>query len=127
MSTYTPIIKRYRESLKGRATRRSYRQRPGVKMQQSLRNKRKNRRQVLLVYKLTVEKYEEMLANQYFCCAICDGLPETQRALSVDHDHVTGKVRGLLCIRCNTALGRLEAVPLWNEKALEYLRNHKNA
>ncbi len=54
-----------------------------------------------------------MEAAQGGVCAIC-GLPETRvvkgklNRLAVDHDHTTGRVRGLLCFRCNTCLGRFE-------------------
>jgi hypothetical protein len=47
--------------------------------------------------------YEALLAAQGGGCAICGNPPKTRR-LHVDHDHKTGKVRGLLCHRCNRAL-----------------------
>lgn len=56
---------------------------------------------------ITVDAYQEMFARQRGCCAICDQ-PQGKRRLSVDHDHETGKTRGLLCHRCNVALGFLE-------------------
>jgi hypothetical protein len=49
-----------------------------------------------------------MLARQDARCAICRRECGTGRALAVDHDHATGRVRGLLCFRCNTALARYE-------------------
>lgn len=49
---------------------------------------------------LSVTDYEEMLASQGGVCAIC-GNPPKRNNLSVDHDHVTGKIRGILCPRCN--------------------------
>lgn len=51
------------------------------------------------------------------CCQICGG---TQR-LSIDHDHNTGQVRGLLCSPCNTGLGGFKDNPLSLLKAIEYL------
>lgn len=62
---------------------------------------------------VTLHNYREMLNKQNGVCAIC-GKPETAksnkgklRLLSVDHDHRTGIIRGLLCSRCNTAMGLL--------------------
>jgi hypothetical protein len=52
---------------------------------------------------VTVEQYDAMLAAQGGGCAICGTKPKTRR-LDVDHDHKTGRVRGLLCHRCNRAL-----------------------
>jgi len=57
-----------------------------------------------------LDGYNEMLKDQEFVCAICKG-PETTKLhgkiknLAVDHCHETGKVRGLLCAKCNTVLG----------------------
>lgn len=63
-------------------------------------------------YGITREQYAEMLEAQDFRCAICKGscLDENERfhALQVDHDHTTGKVRGLLCRFCNSKLGWYE-------------------
>jgi hypothetical protein len=59
------------------------------------------------VHGISAEDYARMLSQQGGGCAIC-GAPQkstTKRRLHVDHDHVTGKVRGLLCSRCNVALG----------------------
>jgi hypothetical protein len=63
-------------------------------------------------YGLTPEQYDEMFAAQDGRCAAC-GQEETHRnqfgvvRLAVDHDHDSGRVRGLLCARCNRALGLL--------------------
>ena len=61
------------------------------------------------LYKLTVDEYEEMYADANGCCQVC-GISEelNNKRLAVDHDHKTGKVRGLLCGKCNTALGQLD-------------------
>lgn len=55
-------------------------------------------------YGLTPEDYDALLASQGGVCAICKQEPAS-RGFHVDHDHVTGRVRGLLCNRCNVALG----------------------
>ena len=61
------------------------------------------------LYNLSVEEYEQMYAEANGCCQVC-GISEEDlnRRLAVDHCHTTGKVRGLLCGKCNTALGQLE-------------------
>lgn len=51
-------------------------------------------------YGITVEQYDRMLKMQRGKCAICSRVPAKLR-LSVDHDHKTGRVRGLLCWTCN--------------------------
>jgi len=73
--------------------------------------------------------YDELFKRQGGVCALC-GKPETKvhKAhkcacdLSIDHDHRTGKIRGLLCHVCNTLLGRLEANIELLPKMLEYIK-----
>jgi len=52
--------------------------------------------------------YAIMLADQGGSCAICREACGTGRRLAVDHDHSSGRIRGLLCFRCNTSLARYE-------------------
>ena len=58
-------------------------------------------------YGITAFDFDRFLAQQKGVCAICkkNESHKNKKNLSVDHDHTTGKVRGLLCHRCNTALG----------------------
>ena len=63
--------------------------------------------QKLQKYQLTVERYDMMLSVQHGVCALCGGR-DKKRMLAVDHCHVTGKIRGLLCWRCNSMLGVYE-------------------
>lgn len=52
------------------------------------------------------KQYDNMFNKQNGCCAVCRiNQSEFKRSLAVDHDHKTGKIRGLLCDRCNVALG----------------------
>ncbi len=60
-------------------------------------------RRVKSVYGITAEEYDQLLNDQDRQCYICKNKPRKQR-LAVDHDHVTGAVRGLLCTRCNHKL-----------------------
>lgn len=55
-------------------------------------------------------------------CAVCRKPPRPGKKLCVDHNHKTGAVRGLLCKRCNTALGFFYDEPLLMELAADYLR-----
>lgn len=61
------------------------------------------RYQLMRLYGITPEQYEGMLVKQDARCAIC--LRTSLGRLCVDHNHTTGKVRGLLCQACNRALG----------------------
>ena len=69
--------------------------------------------------------YNIILENQNEVCAICFKKDYTRKALAVDHDHENGKVRGLLCYRCNVGLGffRDNEENLLN--AIQYLKNSK--
>ena len=72
-------------------------------------------------YGLTLRQYELMLKRQKGRCAICGKTPK--RSLHVDHDHVTGRVRGLLDYYCNRrVIGRLRNATLM-ERAAKYLRS----
>lgn len=63
--------------------------------------------------------YLRLLADQGGGCAICGATPKTRR-LHTDHDHKTGRVRGLLCYRCNRALPAWVSAD-WLVRAAEYL------
>lgn len=58
-------------------------------------------------YGITVEQYEQMLSEQGGHCAMCPRTAADQqgRVLAVDHCHTTGRIRGLLCTRCNSLIG----------------------
>jgi hypothetical protein len=61
------------------------------------------------LYGITLKEYYELLEKQDNKCAICGRhKSEFNKLLSVDHDHKTGKVRGILCNNCNTAIGKLQ-------------------
>ena len=70
------------------------------------------------------EQFTSMEAEQGGRCAICNRPPSDGKALSVDHDHVTNAVRGLLCSNCNFAIGLLGDDPEIVESAAAYLRLH---
>lgn len=83
-------------------------------------------------YGITLADYDAMFAIQGGACAICrepcKGTPEKPyHRLHVDHNHETGKVRGLLCRRCNVAVGYLEHMERGRmAAATAYLQRHNN-
>lgn len=87
------------------------------------------RRHLRLVWGITLEQYESMLREQKGVCKLCkrpetkimnrkDGKPHN---LAVDHDHQTGRIRGLLCASCNTAIGHLREDPALLKRIIVYL------
>lgn len=79
-------------------------------------------------YNMTVEDYDTLLKLQNNKCAIC----ETEKfdahrhsQFDVDHCHLTGKVRGLLCSKCNTGIGHLRDDVLILQKAIKYLEKYQ--
>ena len=80
-------------------------------------------------YGITIEQYNEMLAEQNGCCAICEK-PEANEiggkttSLAVDHDHTTGKIRALLCSNCNRGLGLFNDDAALLAKAQSYVLYH---
>jgi len=76
---------------------------------------------------LTLAQYDELLASQNGGCAICGDAPEAGTSLHIDHDHDTGAVRGLLCVRCNNALGQLKEDAQLVRAAAAYLDGHDAA
>lgn len=71
-------------------------------------------------YGLTIEEYQQKVQEQKGCCAICGGTSD--KNLDVDHSHVTGAVRGLLCNNCNRGIGHLQDDPKIIQKAVAYLQ-----
>lgn len=75
------------------------------------------------LFGLSVDEYDELLSTQGGVCRIC-GRPPGKKRLSVDHDHATGRVRGLLCSQCNQMLGLGGDDPTVLEMAARYLREN---
>lgn len=75
-------------------------------------------------YGLTIAEYDAMVAAQKGRCAICRNPPRAgsrKDKLHIDHDHVTGKVRGLLCDLCNRGVGMLRDDPKIMRSAARYV------
>jgi len=74
-------------------------------------------------YNITLKEYNLILKQQNNVCAICRQKRNKYKFLSVDHDHETGKIRGLLCGMCNAAIGLFREDIIILEDAIKYLRN----
>lgn len=98
------------------------REHPGYSAEWYRKNPDARLRGRLRKYGLTVPEFKTMLQSQNSLCAICHK-PDTQTRLAVDHNHITGKIRGLLCGICNRHLGILENTE-FVEKATSYLRSY---
>lgn len=79
------------------------------------------RETTLAVYRMSKATFVAMYEEQGKRCAICKVKPEHPAGLLIDHNHATGKVRGLLCSGCNTGLGHLKDSPDVLEAAMQYL------
>ena len=73
-------------------------------------------------YGISLDEYEGMARRQNGVCAVC----EVSGKLHVDHEHETGRVRGLLCGSCNRALGLLKDNVDSLKKAIDYLSEGMN-
>lgn len=71
-------------------------------------------------YEISIDEFNRLSEEQNNRCKICNRKEKTKQ-LAVDHDHKTGKVRGLLCERCNRGLGHFNDDPQVLEKAKNYL------
>lgn len=84
-----------------------------------------NQRRLLRHYGISLSEYRVLLVKQGGVCAICGKPPlggnTSTHSLHVDHDHVTKRVRGLLCNRCNPAIGQFGDSPDLLRKAANYL------
>ena len=76
-------------------------------------------------YNLTKEQFNDMLRIQNNCCAVCfTDKPGGHGTWHIDHDHVTGKLRELLCNRCNFVLGMVKDDGALLIKLMLYLQKH---
>ncbi len=73
-------------------------------------------------YNLTLEQFQDMVNAQGGLCAVCKESPAT----CVDHNHLSGEVRQILCSRCNSSLGLMDESPARLRAAAAYLEEHGN-
>jgi hypothetical protein len=130
--------RRCRDALPDRVeTRRKHARRPEVRERKNAARRVTNdsaRRNVnlranLRRYGLTLEDYEQLLAEQGGSCAICGGFPDPEGVqaasrLHVDHCHESGRPRSLLCMHCNRGLGAFRDDPVLMQRAIAYLAGH---
>ncbi len=98
--------------------RRWYANHPRVKKAQDIRH----------TYGITIDERDAMEAAQGGMCAICGIIPSGEgraNVLNIDHDHATGRIRGLVCPNCNHGLGKFKDSPVTLRAAADYLEAHR--
>jgi len=117
---YSEYSRKYRQNNleKSKESQRKYR----TKHAESMLNKSFKYR-----FNITLDDYNKMSEKQNGVCAICGEVNGKGRRLAVDHNHITGEIRGLLCMKCNVAVGKWGEDMQLFEKTLSYLKeNYEN-
>lgn len=109
--------RKYRQSEKGQ---KAYRELLEARRNDKDFRRRQRKSELVRLFNVTLDDYDAMLRRQDGKCAICVEAP-TKHNLSIDHDHHTGKVRGLLCGNCNRALGLFRDNVSRLRRAITYL------
>jgi hypothetical protein len=115
----------YNEKIARNLSRRKWEQTHPEQWELQKRNQRFKRR-----YNITLTEYNELLINQEGVCFLCGNLPTgihssgRPHVLHVDHNHITGRVRSLLCTKCNRGLGYFNEDIKLLSKAINYLNDH---
>lgn len=121
----------YKSKDKKREYQRNYRQKYSERRKEYFHNYYHKHKQVWSKYRLysqygiTIDDYNRMFEEQCGGCAIC-GIHQSKlkKALSVDHNHRTGQIRGLLCNKCNLLLGNASDNFVLLRSAADYLENY---
>jgi hypothetical protein len=92
------------------------------RMEKARRKAANHERHVQNTYGLQPGDYDRLYTHQTGVCAICKRATGATRKLCVDHDHATGKVRGLLCRPCNDMLGHARDSDMFFYRAAGYLQ-----
>lgn len=107
---------------------KKYRENESVKERKRLymidyrkKNPSENRKNKCRSFGITIEIYNNLLNKQKGVCAICNNKCKSGHSLSIDHCHITGKVRGLLCKNCNSGIGFLNDDKVLLKNAIKYL------
>ena len=90
------------------------------------RKERSKRKRIFMLYGLTQTALEAKIAEQNNQCDICD-IAFTKANMHIDHCHLTGNVRALLCSRCNQSIGLIDESIERLERIKQYLQRHNHA
>lgn len=124
ISDYTKLYRQENPLSEEKREKERHRDRKRDKLPHRKTNKQRSvfKYRLKYTYGITLEEYEELKIKQNNECAICEGEGRGRyKVLDIDHDHETGKVRGLLCHTCNSGIGMLKDSTLLLEKAINYL------
>lgn len=111
--------------LRYRETRREEARKYGIEYRGNPNNKKKIKGYLLQhKYGITIKEYDIFKNRQNNKCAICEVRGVKGKKLGVDHCHKTGKIRGLLCDRCNLVLGKINDDVMVAKKIIKYLQNN---
>jgi hypothetical protein len=100
------------------------------KKRQHTAKRKETRRWAMIKFQrgITKQQWHTILETQNYRCAICENQFNSGGRSSfntcVDHDHITGRVRGLLCRQCNQGLGQFKDRSEIAQKAVDYLKRH---
>lgn len=103
------------DNISCRAVHKSYNQ----------RYERTRKHKLRTLYGITPADFDAMMVNQQNKCAVCSTEFVVRKDAQVDHDHTTGQVRSLLCVRCNMGIGYFREDPALLLEAVQYLANHR--
>jgi len=110
---------------------RAYKARIKEKLGEHIIHKRSKSYNLFHKYGIHLDDYERMLSEQNGVCAICSSPPVSSKRnkgyLDVDHDHVSGVIRGLICHPCNQGMIAVDRIPDWLEKAANYAAKYRRA
>lgn len=111
------------KSERGRESARKNRENNKEKMYAHRRTKVEEKREYdyRLKYGIGIGEYDKMFSAQSGVCAICGNEQGDGKRLCIDHDHKSGDIRGLLCYKCNHAIGKAEDNPQRLQKMIDYL------
>jgi hypothetical protein len=122
-------LQTYCRSCHNKIQREKYALDPSQKIKRQVRERKRKSKNPLAkknselqrLYGISIDQYVELFSLQGEVCKICKQNCKTKKSLSVDHDHLSGKIRGLLCNRCNRAIGMFEDSPELLGLAARYL------
>ncbi len=116
--------KRVRETDKNKELKKAWRNNGGAAAEYQ-RNKDKYRDTYMKrVYGISLDDYNKMVGEQNGLCYVCHNPPKGNKKLAVDHCHITGHARRLLCSNCNTALGLMREDIDIMSRLIDYVKEH---